>query len=52
MIGAAFDDMRSNAGRFGDALAEVFGAPNTVEARAALMLLAFALQRMGAGKDV
>lgn len=52
MIGTAFDAMRSDAGRFGDGLAEAFGATTTSEARAAMMLLAYAIQRMGAGKDV
>ncbi len=51
MIAAAFSAMRSDAGRFGDGLAEAFGAPFTVEARAAMMLFAYSLQRMGAGHD-
>lgn len=52
MIGSAFDAMRSDAGRFGDGLALAFRANvDDVEARAAMMLLAFALQRMGAGHD-
>ena len=52
MIGSAFDAMRTNAGRFGDGLSVAFRAPEDPEARAAMMLFAFALLRMGAGRDV
>ena len=41
MIAAAFDAMRSNAGRFGDGLLGAFGAPEPdAEARAAAFRVA------------
>jgi len=49
MIASAFDDMGSNAGRFGDGLLAGLGRDpldQDPEARAAFARLAFVLQRM------
>lgn len=53
MIASAFDDMRTNTGRFGDGLLAAVGRDpdeQTIEARAAAARFAHILQRLGAAK--